>query len=127
MPSHEIKFKEITEKIIGAAFEVHNAFGNGFQEVVYQRALAIELQRAQLNFEREVKQEIFYKDTKVCIGKRRVDFIVSGKVLIEIKALSELNDAHKAQILNYMKLYNLEVGLLINFGGKSVTFKRFVL
>lgn len=63
----------------------------------------------------------------MCIGKRRVDFIVSGKVLIEIKALSELNDAHKAQILNYMKLYNLEVGLLINFGGKSVTFKRFVL
>lgn len=123
----ELKFKEITEKIIGAAFEVHSFLGNGFQEVIYQRALAYEMDRAGLEFKREIEQEIFYKQLKELIGTRRVDFVVEEKVLVEIKAKIQLEDVHLAQTLNYMKAYKLEVGLLINFGSKSMTFKRLVL
>lgn len=121
------KHGEITRKILAASFEVHKFFGNGFQEVIYQRALAIEFNEFKLNFQREIEQEIFYKNLKRPIGTRRADFIVEEKVLVEIKAVSEIQGAHWAQTLNYMKIYKLEVGLLINFGGKSLTFKRFVL
>lgn len=123
----ELKYKDITEKIIGASFEVHKFLGNGFQEVIYQRALAWELKQAGLNFEREIEQDIFYKDLPEPIGTRRADFVVEGKVLVEIKAVIELEDVHLAQILNYLKAYRLEVGLLINFGSKSLAFKRLVL
>lgn len=122
----ELKHKDITEKIIGASFEVHKFLGNGFQEVIYQRALAIELTQAGLSFEREIEQEIFYKEQPKPIGTRRADFVVEGKVLVELKAVIELEDVHLAQILNYLKAYRLEVGLLINFGSKSMTFKRVV-
>ena len=122
----ELKYKDITEKIIGASFEVHKFLGNGFQEVIYQRALAWELSQAGLSFEREIEQEIFYKELPKPIGKRRADFVVEGKVLVELKAVIELEDVHLAQILNYLKAYRLEVGLLINFGSKSMTFKRVV-
>ena len=130
----ELKYKDITEKIIGASFEVHKFLGNaclparqGFQEVIYQRALAWELSNAGLSFAREIEQEIFYKDLQEPIGKRRADFVKEGKVLVELKALVELEDVHMAQVLNYLKAYKLEVGLLINFGSKSLTFKRLVL
>ncbi len=123
----ELKHKAITEKVLGASFEVHKFLGNGFQEVIYQRALAYEMYLAGLNFEREIEQNIFYKNLDEPIGTRRADFLVEGAVLVEIKAIVELEDVHLAQILNYLKAYRLEVGLLINFGSKSVTFKRVVL
>jgi len=123
----ELKYKDITEKIIGASFEVHKFLGNGFQEVIYQRALAWEFSQAGLSYAREIEQEIFYKELIEPIGTRRADFVVEGKVLVELKAVIELQDVHLAQILNYLKAYKLEVGLLINFGSKSLTFKRLVL
>ena len=123
----ELKYKNITEKIIGASFEVHKFLGNGFQEVIYQRALAWELAQAGLSYVREIDQEIFYKELQEPIGTRRADFVVEGKVLVELKAIIELEDVHMAQVLNYLKAYRLEVGLLINFGSKSLTFKRLVL
>jgi GxxExxY protein len=123
----ELKFKDITEKIIGASFEVHKFLGNGFQEVIYQRALAWELKQAKLDFVREIEQEIFYKELQEPIGTRRADFVVEGKVLVELKAIAALEDVHLAQVLNYLKAYKIEVALLINFGSKSLTFKRLVL
>ena len=123
----KLKYKDITQKIIGASFEVHSFLGNGFQEVIYQRALAWELTQAGLSFAREIEQEIFYKDLPKPIGKRRADFVVEQKVLVELKAKKEIEDVHLAQVLNYLKAYRLEVGLLINFGTKSLTFKRLVL
>jgi len=123
----ELKYKDITEKIIGASFEVHKFLGNGFQEVIYQRALPWEFSQAGLSYAREIEQEIFYKELIEPIGTRRADFVVEGKVLVELKAVIELQDVHLAQILNYLKAYKLEVGLLINFGSKSLTFKRLVL
>jgi GxxExxY protein len=123
----ELRYKHITEKIIGASFEVHKFLGNGFQEIIYQRALAWELSNAKLAFAREVELEIFYKDRAEPIGTRRADFVVEGKVLVELKAITELDDVHLAQVLNYLKTYKLQVGLLINFGTKSLTFKRLVL
>ncbi len=123
----KLKYADITEKIIGAAFEVHKFLGNGFQEVIYQRALAHEMRRAGLEFAREIEQDIFYRDLPEPIGTRRADFVVEGKVLVELKALTQIEDVHWAQVLNYLKAYRLEVGLLLNFGSKSLTFKRLVL
>lgn len=123
----ELQYKNITEKIIGASFEVHKFLGNGFQEVIYQRALAYEMHKSGLKFEREIEQDIFYKDLGKPIGTRRADFVVEGKILVEIKAIIQLEDVHLAQVLNYLRAYKLGVGLLINFGSKSLTFKRIVL
>lgn len=122
-----LKHKEITEKIIGASFEVHKFLGNGFQEVIYQRALAYEMLQSGLEFAREIEQDIYYKELTEPIGTRRADFVVEGKVLVELKAIIKLEDVHLAQALNYLKAYKLEVGLLINFGAKSLEFKRLVL
>ena len=122
-----MKYNDITEKIIGASFEVHQFLGNGFQEVIYQRALAYELHKTGLAFVREIEQDIFYKDLDKPIGTRRADFIVEGKVLVELKAIIAIENVHWAQVLNYLRAYRLEVGLLINFGSKSLTFKRLVL
>jgi GxxExxY protein len=124
---NDLKYKDITEKIIGAAFEVHSFLGNGFQEVIYQRALAWEMRQRGLEYAREIEQDIYYKDLPEPIGTRRADFVVEGKVLVELKAVINLEEVHWAQVLNYLKAYRLEVGLLINFGSKSLTFKRFVL
>ena len=125
--AEQLKYKDITEKIIGASFEVHKFMGNGFQELIYQRALTWEFSKAGLSFAREIEQQIFYKELVEPIGTRRADFVVEGKVLVEIKAIIELEDVHLAQVLNYLKAYRLEVGLLINFGSKSLTFRRLVL
>ena len=123
----ELKYKDITEKIIGASVEIHKFLGNGFQEVIYQRALEWEFKQAGLDFDREIEQDIFYKQLVKPIGTRRADFVVENKVLVELKAVIQLEDVHLAQTLNYLKAYRLEVGLLINFGSKSMTFKRLVL
>lgn len=117
-----MKHSDITGKIIGAAMEVHRILGNGFQEVIYQRALEIELQLVGLSFKREFEMDIFYKGEKV--GNRRVDFFIENEIMLEIKALINLEDVHLAQAKNYLEAYNLEIGLLINFGAKSLQFKR---
>lgn len=96
----ELKYKDITEKIIGASFDVHNFLGNGFQEVIYQRALAYELSRRGLDFVREIEQPIYYKEINEPIGTRRADFLVSGKILVELKAIISMEDVHTAQLLN---------------------------
>ncbi len=121
----EYKYSDITKTIIGSAMQVHSFLGNGFQEVIYQRCLAIEFAKADLEFMREVEIPIYYHDEAV--GTRRADFLVDGKVLVEIKAITKLEEVHWAQILNYLRAYKIEVGLLINFGEKSLQFKRFVL
>lgn len=113
---------ELTGKIIGCAMEVHKTLGNGFQEVIYQRALDIELAQQGLTASREHEMDIFYKGVK--IGNRRVDFFVEEKVMVELKAVIRLEDVHLAQAINYLEAYGLEVGLLINFGAKSLQFKR---
>lgn len=123
----ELKYKDITQKIIGCAFEVHKFLGNGFQEVIYQRALALEFNQTGLSYQRELEIDIFYKDFNEAIGTRRADFLVQGKVLVELKAMTQLEDVHLAQVLNYLKAYRMEVGLLINFGSKSMEFKRVVM
>lgn len=123
----KLKYKDITEKIIGASFEVHGFLGNGFQEIIYHRALAHEMNIKGINYQSEVWHNIFYRDLPKPIGRRRADFIVEDKIVVEIKAVIELQDVHLAQILNYLKAYRKEVGLLINFGSKSLSFKRVVL
>jgi GxxExxY protein len=110
------------KKIIGCAMEVHRRLGNGFQEVIYQRALEIEMRLAGLEFARELEMNIYYRDIE--IGTRRVDFFVEGKVMVELKALIRLEDVHLAQAMNYLEAYKMEVGLLLNFGAKSLEFKR---
>ena len=104
--------------------EVHKVLGNGFQEVIYQRALAIELTNAGIAFEQEKQMPIFYKNEQ--IGSRRVDFLAENEVSVEIKALTMLEDVHLAQAINYLEAYNIEIGLLINFGAKSLEFKRLI-
>ena len=120
--NEKYKYSDLTGKIIGAAMEVHKFLGNGFQEVIYQRALAIELGKEGLSFAREQEMQIEYKG--IDIGTRRVDFFVEDKVMVEIKAVIKLEDVHLAQAINYLEAYNLEIGLLINFGAKSMEFKR---
>ncbi|MEL6560124.1 MAG: GxxExxY protein [Bacteroidota bacterium] len=117
-----MKNKELTHRIIGCAMKVHSALGNGFQEVIYQRALAIEFENQGLAFKREMEMEIFY-DGRL-IGTRRVDFFVESEIMVELKALIELEEVHLAQAMNYCQAYNLPIGLLINFGSKSLQFKR---
>lgn len=116
--------RDITEKIIGCAMKAHSKLGNGFQEVIYQRALSIEMKKAGLNFERELEMPIYYDDEH--IGTRRVDFLVESKVSVEIKAITKLEDVQLCQAINYLEAYNLEIGLLINFGSRSLEFKRLV-
>jgi len=113
---------ELTYKINGCAMKVHSTLGNGFQEVVYQRCLAIELAKAGLEFAREQEQTIFYEGENV--GTRRADFIVEGKVIVELKALINLEDVHLAQAKNYVVAYDFPIGLLINFGATSLQFKK---
>ncbi|MBU0458303.1 GxxExxY protein [Patescibacteria group bacterium] len=117
-----MQHEDITGKIIGCAMKVHSALGNGFQEVIYQRALAIELENSDLGFQRELEMEISYYDRP--IGTRRVDFLVEEKIMVEIKAIINLEDVHLAQAINYLEAYKLGVGLLINFGSKSLQYKR---
>ena len=122
MIKKEYKHSELTGKIIGAAMEVHKYMGNGFQEVVYQRALSIEMNMQGLAHVREQEMDLSYKGHP--IGQRRVDFFVEEQIMVEIKAVKELEDVHLAQAINYLEAYGLEIGLLINFGNTSLQFKR---
>ena len=118
----EIVEDDLTYRIIGCAMKVHATLGNGFQEVIYQRALVIEMEKAQLGFAREIEMPIYYNHIE--IGSRRVDFLVENKVLVELKALVKLEDVHLAQGLNYLVAYKLDKGLLLNFGARSLEVKR---
>ena len=118
----QFKYEEITKKIIGAAMKVHSTLGNGFQEVIYQRAMEIEMRKSGLLFVREFNMPIFYDGEQ--IGERRVDFFVEGMISVELKAREVLEKVHYAQARNYLEAYNLEVGLLLNFGGISLEYKR---
>jgi len=118
----QMKHEDLTHKIIGCAMKVHSTLGNGFQEVIYQRALAIEMEKQGLGFKREMEMSIFYDG--IDIGTRRVDFFVEDLVMVELKALIKLEEVHLAQAMNYCQAYNLPIGLLINFGSKSLEFKR---
>ncbi len=120
----DYKYSDITRRIIGAAIKVHSTLGNGFQEVIYQRALGLEMTKQGLSFQRELEMQIHYDGQE--IGTRRVDFLVDDKVMVELKALTALEAVHLAQAINYLEAYGLEVGLLINFGAKSLETRRVV-
>ncbi|GAB4487329.1 MAG: hypothetical protein OHK0045_07670 [Raineya sp.] len=116
------KYDNITYKINGCAMKVHNTLGNGFQEVIYQRCLAIELEKAGLDFAREIEQDIFYDG--ILVGTRRADFIVENDIVVELKAVINLEDVHLAQAKNYLVAYDKPIGLLINFGSTSLQIKK---
>lgn len=122
MINEKYKYSELTGKIIGAAMEVHSFLGNGFQEVIYQRALSYEMELQSIVHSREFEMNVMYKDIQV--GTRRVDFLVNEKISVEIKALTQLEPVHLAQAINYLEAYNLEIGLLINFGETKLKFHR---
>jgi len=117
-----MKHEDLTRRIIAAAMKVHSTLGNGFQEVIYQRAMEIEMPYHDLTFEREKEMSIFYRGHE--IGTRRVDFFVENIIMVELKAVIQLEDVHLAQAMNYLEAYKMEIGLLINFGAKSLQFKR---
>ena len=122
MINEQYKYSDLTSKIIGCAMTVHSAIGNGFQEVIYQRALEIEMRDNGIEFSREHEMPVYYKNQQ--IGTRRVDFLVENIIAVELKAIIQLEDVHLAQAINYIEAYDLEIGLLINFGSKSLQFKR---
>jgi GxxExxY protein len=120
--NEKYKHSALTSKIIGCAMEVHKLLGNGFQEIIYQRALVIELGLQGVGFQREFEMPLFYKGES--IGTRRVDFFIEEVIMVEIKAIIQLEEVHLAQAINYLEAYKMEVGLLLNFGSKSLQFKR---
>jgi GxxExxY protein len=122
MIKEQYKYSALTSKIIACAMTVHKTLGNGFQEVIYQRALEIEMRLAGISFAREYEMPIYYREQQ--IGTRRVDFLIEGIVSVELKAITQLENVHFAQAINYLEAYNLEIGLLINFGETSLNFKR---
>ena len=115
-------YEDLTKKIIAAAMKVHSTLGNGFQEVIYQRAMELEMPFENLTFKREMEMPVYYRNEQ--IGTRRVDFFVEEKIMVELKAITKLEDVHLAQAMNYVEAYKMEIGLLINFGAKSLEFKR---
>lgn len=125
MINEEYKHSAITEKIIGCAMKVHRFLGNGFQEVIYQRALEIEMGKQGLSFIRELEMPVYYENIQ--IGTRRVDFFVEEKIMVELKAVTQLEKVHLAQALNYLEAYKMEIGLLINFGNTKLEFKRLTI
>jgi len=124
MIKEEYKYSEITAKVIGCGMKVHGKMRNGYPELIYHRCLAIEFEKEKIAFRSEVELPIFYEG--IAVGKRRVDFLIENAVVLEIKAVSELNDTHLAQALNYLEGFNLEIGLLLNFGSKSLEIKRII-
>jgi len=122
MSRKEYKYSQLAGKVIGCAMNVHSTLGNGFQEVIYKRVLEIELSDELISFSREKEMSIFYKGRM--IGSRRVDFLVGNVVAVELKAIIQLEDVHLAQAINYLEAYNLEIGLLLNFGARSLQVKR---
>jgi len=117
------KHSDLTGLIIGGAMKVHREVGPGFPEMIYLRCLLLELKKYGLNCETELERDIFYEGIKV--GSRRLDLLVNSKVIVELKAVSELEKLYYNQVINYLKVFNLEVGLLLNFGSISLQYKRF--
>ncbi len=115
---------EITSKIIKSAYAVHTELGNGFQELIYQRALQYEFITNNLLFEREKEMDIWYRNNK--IGERRVDFLVDRDIMVELKAVTKLEPVHLAQLINYIEAYKVRIGLLINFGANKIEIRRFI-
>lgn len=124
MPLRELKYKELTGQIIGCAMKVHRYFGPGFPEIVYHRAMKIELDKLSLKYLSEFEKDIYYE--KHLISKRKLDLFVENLVLVEMKATNELDNGDSNQIINYLRVFKIEVGLLLNFGSKSLQYKRFV-
>jgi GxxExxY protein len=124
MIDEKYKYSAITASIIGCAMEVHKILSNGFQEVIYQRALSEEFKLNGVNASREFEMNVFYKGK--AIGTRRVDFLIDNVVSVELKALTKLEDVHLAQAINYLEAYNLEIGMLLNFGTKSLEYRRLI-
>lgn len=121
----DLKYHELTEKVIGCAMKVHRYFGIGFPEIVYKRALLAELRKQGISCMEEVEKEIIY-DGKV-IYKRRLDLLIENVVLVELKALKEVDKTEMNQVLNYLRVFRIETGLLLNFGTPSLFFKRYIL
>lgn len=119
-----LKYAEITEKIIGCSMKVHSKMGSGYPEIIYSRCLAIEFDRINLSYKKEHELNVYYDD--LVVGKRRVDFIVEGKIVVELKTLRDLTNADLAQTLNYLESHRQEIALLLNFGTKSLQFKRII-
>jgi GxxExxY protein len=117
-----MKYEDLTHKIIGCCMKVHSVLGGGFQEVIYQRALAIEFDKQGVAYKREMEMTIYYEG--IDIGTRRVDFFVEDSIMLELKAIAKLEDVNLTQAMNYCQAYNLPIGLLVNFGGRSLEFKR---
>ncbi len=113
---------DLTYKVIGCAMKVHSTLGNGFQEVIYQRALAIEMEKQGISFQRELEMPLYYDNQH--IGTRRVDFLVEATLMVELKALVKMEDVHIAQGLNYLVAYKVDKGLMLNFGNQSLEVKR---
>jgi len=124
MPVADLKYHEITGQIIGCAMKVHRYFGPGFPEIIYKRTLVIELEQNHLAHSSEAEREIFYEDG--LIGKRRLDLLVENNILVELKAVAEINNGCYAQVINYLRVVSIEVGLLLNFESGSLEFKRFI-
>jgi len=124
MGEQDLKYHELTAKIIGSAMKVHRYFGPGFPEIVYQKALMLELSKLDINFRQEVEKDIFYE----CqwIYKRRLDLVVENLVLLELKAIQQTDNRDINQIINYLRVFKMEIGLLLNFGGTRLFFKRFI-
>jgi len=120
----DYKHSDITETIIGCALKVHNKLGKGFPEIIYHRALAIEMKKQGIEYADEQEMPVFYEGER--IGIRRVDFLVENQVLVELKAVSEFDDGHAAQVINYLQAFRIEIGLLLNFGAKKLGIKRFI-
>jgi len=119
-----LKYGDITQRIIGCAMKVHNKMRNGYNEAIYSKCLAIEFDRAGIKYQKELDVPVYYEE--MIVGRRRVDFMVEEKVIVELKVIAELTDQNLAQALNYLECHKLEVGLLINFGSKSLQFKRLI-
>jgi GxxExxY protein len=119
----QYSYAELTRKVIGCAMDVHDFLGNGFQEVIYQKALALDMENQKIGFAREFEMHVMYKNHQV--GTRRVDFLVEENASVARKALIHLEKVHMAQVMNYLEAYNLEVGLLINFDATRLEFHRF--
>ena len=124
MTKEEYIHSDITSGILNVAFEVHKIIGPGFVESVYLRAMLVELGLRSIEVDSEIELPVYYKSVKV--GSRRADLLIKKKVIVELKAVTELNDNHLAQAINYLEAFNLDVGLLLNFGSKSLQYKRII-
>ncbi len=124
MGREDLKYSELTEIIINAAMKVHRSLGPGFPEIIYQRALEVELKRRDINYKAEQELPVFYEG--VLVGKRRLDLLVESIILVELKAVSEFEKKNFNQVLNYLEAFNVEIGLLLNFGVESLQMKRFI-